>query len=80
MEKAGLIGLVKLRLLPCDDAFSLRRDTLREAIKLDKQDGLIPFFVRPHPVAVITKPFTNINLGHFITRNPSNHKRSLNKR
>jgi glutamate/tyrosine decarboxylase-like PLP-dependent enzyme len=45
VEKAGLIGLVKMRLLPCDDKLSLRGDTLRDAIKRDKELGLIPFFV-----------------------------------
>ena len=45
VEKAGLIGLVKMRLLPCDDDLSLRGDTLQEAIDRDRKDGLIPFYV-----------------------------------
>ena len=45
VEKAGLIGLVKMRLLPCDDELSLRGDTLQEAIDRDRKDGLIPFYV-----------------------------------
>lgn len=45
VEKASLIGLVKLRLLPCDDELSLRGDTLRDAIDSDRDAGLIPFFV-----------------------------------
>lgn len=45
MEKAGLIGLVKVRYIDSDDDLSLRGDKLREAIKVDKEDGLIPFFV-----------------------------------
>ena len=53
MDKAGLIGLVKLRLLPSDDNLSLRRDTLRDAIELDKQNGLIPFFVWADDALVI---------------------------
>ena len=46
VEKAGLIGLVKMRLLSCDDKLSLRGDSLRQAIEEDKRSGLIPFFVR----------------------------------
>ncbi|CAH1788310.1 unnamed protein product [Owenia fusiformis] len=45
VEKAGLIGLVKLRLLPCDDDLSLRGETLRDAIKRDRELGLVPFFL-----------------------------------
>lgn len=45
MEKAGLIGLVKMRLLPCDDDLSLRGDTFQEAIDRDRKEGLIPFYV-----------------------------------
>ncbi|GAB1604313.1 histidine decarboxylase-like, partial [Argonauta hians] len=45
VEKATLIGLVKLRLLPPDDHLSLRGHTLEMAVKKDKEAGLIPFFV-----------------------------------
>ncbi len=45
MEKAGLIGLVKMRLLPCDDDLSLRGNTFQEAIDRDRKEGLIPFYV-----------------------------------
>ena len=45
MEKASLIGLVKLRFLPTDDLLSLRGDTLREAVDRDREEGLIPFYV-----------------------------------
>ena len=45
VEKAGLMGLVKMRLLPCDGNLSLRGDTLKESIKRDREKGLIPFFV-----------------------------------
>ena len=45
MEKAGLIGLVKLRYIESDDKLSLRGDKLREAIRQDRDNGLIPFFV-----------------------------------
>ena len=45
MEKAGLIGLVKLRYIESDEKLSLRGDKLREAIRQDRDNGLIPFFV-----------------------------------
>ena len=45
MEKAGLIGLVKLRYIESDDKLALRGDKLREAIKRDRESGLIPFYV-----------------------------------
>lgn len=45
VEKAGLIGLVKMRLLTSDEQLSLRGRTLRDAILQDKQNGLIPFYV-----------------------------------
>ena len=45
VEKAGLIGLVKLRYIESDEKLSLRGDKLREAIRRDRDNGLIPFFV-----------------------------------
>ncbi|XP_015281340.1 PREDICTED: histidine decarboxylase isoform X1 [Gekko japonicus] len=45
VEKAGLISLVKVRFLPVDENFSLRGETLREAIEKDRSRGLVPFFV-----------------------------------
>ena len=45
MEKAGLIGLVKLRYIESDDNLALRGDKLKEAIKRDRDNGLIPFYV-----------------------------------
>jgi glutamate/tyrosine decarboxylase-like PLP-dependent enzyme len=45
VEKAGLIGLVKMRYIECDDNLSLRGDRLKEAIAHDREKGLIPFFV-----------------------------------
>lgn len=45
MEKAGLIGLVKLRYIESDEKLSLRGDKLREAIQRDRDNGLVPFFV-----------------------------------
>jgi hypothetical protein len=46
VEKAGLIGLVKMHLLPADEHFSLRGHTLQEAVEKDRLSGLIPFYVR----------------------------------
>ncbi|XP_075221341.1 histidine decarboxylase-like [Lycorma delicatula] len=45
VEKAGLIGLVKMRYIESDDNFSLRGDKLVEAISRDREKGLIPFFL-----------------------------------
>ncbi|XP_072910441.1 aromatic-L-amino-acid decarboxylase isoform X2 [Hemitrygon akajei] len=45
VERAGLIGGVKMRKLPTDEKFSLRGETLRQALEEDKALGLIPFFL-----------------------------------
>ncbi|CAG2172287.1 unnamed protein product [Oppiella nova] len=45
VERAGLLGAVQMRLLPSDESLSLRGDVLREQIKKDRANGLIPFFV-----------------------------------
>nr|CAD7462610.1 unnamed protein product [Timema tahoe] len=45
VERAGLLGGVKLRSLPTDDNFRLRGDTLEQAIMEDRRAGLIPFYV-----------------------------------
>ncbi|XP_045061783.1 histidine decarboxylase [Coregonus clupeaformis] len=42
VEKAGQISLVKIRFLPTDDHFSLRGDTLKQAIQEDRRRGLVP--------------------------------------
>lgn len=46
VEKAGLIGLVRMRYIESDDYLSMRGDKLLEAIKKDRENGLIPFWVR----------------------------------
>ena len=46
VEKAGLIGLVKIRYIESDENLSLRGDKLKEAIETDRQNGYVPFFVR----------------------------------
>lgn len=45
VEKAALIGLVRMRYIESDDRLSLRGDALREAIQDDIKLGLIPFWV-----------------------------------
>ncbi|KAE8750210.1 hypothetical protein FOCC_FOCC003018 [Frankliniella occidentalis] len=45
VEKAGLIGLVQMRYIESDDHLSLRGDRLREALRKDRANGLIPFFL-----------------------------------
>ena len=45
MEKAGLIGLVKVRYIESDENLSLRGDKLKEAIEADRKNGYVPFFV-----------------------------------
>lgn len=45
VEKASLIGLVKLRFIETDENYSMRGDKLLEAIKADRENGLIPFWV-----------------------------------
>jgi len=45
VEKACLIGLVKLNFVPSDDKLRLRGNALRQAIAADKENGLIPFYV-----------------------------------
>ncbi|CAF0783701.1 unnamed protein product [Adineta ricciae] len=45
VEKACLIGLVKLNLVPSDDKLRLRGSALRQAIAKDKENGLIPFYL-----------------------------------
>jgi histidine decarboxylase len=45
VEKAGLIGLVKMRYVESDENLSLRGDKLIEAIRHDREMGLIPFFI-----------------------------------
>ncbi len=47
VEKAGLVGLVKIRYIESNDQLSLTGEKLKEAIEMDKENGLIPFFVSP---------------------------------
>lgn len=45
VERAGLIGCVKMRQIPADNKGSMGGSKLEEAIQEDKSRGLIPFFV-----------------------------------
>ncbi|KAG8239890.1 hypothetical protein J437_LFUL019484 [Ladona fulva] len=45
VERAGLLGGVKMRLLPADEEYRLRGATLEKAIEDDVAAGLIPFYV-----------------------------------
>ncbi len=64
MEKAGLIGLVKIRYIESDDNLSLRGDKLKEAIEADRENGYIPFFVINYiNYTIITLLYLN---AHFI--------------
>jgi aromatic-L-amino-acid decarboxylase len=45
VERAGLLGAIKMKLLPTDENLSLRGTTLLNEINKDKANGLIPFFV-----------------------------------
>ena len=45
VEKAAMIGFVKLRILEPDENCSLRGETLRQAMEEDIENGLFPFFV-----------------------------------
>ncbi len=40
-----MISLVKIRLLDCDQEFSLRGETVEKAVQQDLENGLIPFYV-----------------------------------
>ncbi|XP_052494639.1 aromatic-L-amino-acid decarboxylase isoform X1 [Budorcas taxicolor] len=45
VERAGLIGGVKLKAIPSDGKFAMQASALQEALEKDKAAGLIPFFV-----------------------------------
>ncbi|KAL7043096.1 hypothetical protein ACKWTF_001390 [Chironomus riparius] len=44
VERAGLLGGVRMRSLKADENLQLRGETLEEAIKKDLDEGLIPFY------------------------------------
>lgn len=45
VEKAALIGLVRMRFIESDEQLSLRGAALRDAIEEDIRQGLVPFWV-----------------------------------
>ncbi|XP_036331304.1 histidine decarboxylase-like isoform X1 [Rhagoletis pomonella] len=45
VEKAALIGLVRMRFIEADDSLAMRGKALREAIEDDIKQGLVPFWV-----------------------------------
>nr|BCT26321.1 putative aromatic amino acid decarboxylase [Euura sp. 'Pontania] len=45
VERAGLLGGVRFRLLDVDDKYKLRGETVSDAIREDKEKGLIPFYI-----------------------------------
>lgn len=45
VEKAALIGLVRMRFIEADENLSLRGPALRQAIEEDIANGLVPFWV-----------------------------------
>lgn len=45
VERAGLLGGVKFRQLEVDQKYKLRGDTFAEAVRKDKEQGFIPFYV-----------------------------------
>ncbi|XP_054927079.1 histidine decarboxylase [Dermacentor andersoni] len=45
VEKAGLIGMVKMHYVDSDDDLSMRGWALKEAMDRDREKGLIPFYV-----------------------------------
>lgn len=53
VEKAALIGLVRMRFIEADENLSLRGPALREAIVEDIKNGLIPFWVSDEWLVVV---------------------------
>ncbi|XP_034237002.1 aromatic-L-amino-acid decarboxylase isoform X2 [Thrips palmi] len=60
VERAGLLGGVRLRLLPADDNYALRGDTLKKAIEEDRAAGLIPFYAVATLGTTCTCAFDNL--------------------
>ncbi|XP_014346252.1 aromatic-L-amino-acid decarboxylase isoform X1 [Latimeria chalumnae] len=44
VERAALIGGVKMKMIPSDEKFAARGEALRKAVEEDKAAGLIPFY------------------------------------
>jgi histidine decarboxylase len=61
VEKAGLVGLVKIRYIESDENLSLTGQKLEEAIAMDRENGLIPFFVSIVDVDILQYTWCSIN-------------------
>lgn len=76
VERAGLLGGVKFRQLEVDDKYKLRGDTFAEAIKKDKEQGFIPFYVSPaYPIFLYR---SNAPLLLFLKKNQIENRREKN--
>ncbi|KAK0403368.1 hypothetical protein QR680_016881 [Steinernema hermaphroditum] len=60
IEKAARLGMVRLKLISCDDKFSLSVKALEEQIKADESEGLIPFFVQSTAGSISMAAFDNL--------------------
>jgi glutamate/tyrosine decarboxylase-like PLP-dependent enzyme len=65
VERAGLLGGVKLRLLPADENLRLRGETLELAIQKDRSNGLIPFYVSMLTLHINCTSVVSFRLGLF---------------
>lgn len=61
VEKAGILGSMSMRLLPVDDKYSLRGETLKKAVQEDLEKGLIPCYVVATLGTTGTCAFDNID-------------------
>ncbi|KFM81141.1 Aromatic-L-amino-acid decarboxylase, partial [Stegodyphus mimosarum] len=61
VERAALLGAVRMRLLPTDSQLSLRGNTLSKAIREDRENGYIPFMVVATLGTTNTCAFDNLN-------------------
>jgi hypothetical protein len=66
VERAGLLGGVKLRLLPADENLRLRGETLELAIQEDRRNGLIPFYVSMLTIHSNSTRLVSLHLGVFV--------------
>ena len=69
VEKAGVIAMVKIRLLNTDENYSLRGAEVESVVKEDRSNGLIPFFVSATFGTTSCCSFDNIKeIGQFCKR------------
>lgn len=62
VERAGLLGGVQFRQLEVDDKYRLCGDSLAEAIRKDKEQGFIPFYV-----SLISSNLSPLSLSLFLS-------------